>query len=86
MSSPKTDYDSLGVKELGERVKALHGEDVYQAAMQRALAVVHRTAFPVDPKALPDDPAVRQNPTRVVLADALAVALRAEFVKLLRPN
>ena len=86
VSSPETDYNSIGVKELGERVKTLHGEEVYQAAMQRAVTVVHRTAFPVDPKALSDDPTVRQNPIRVVMADALAVALRAEFLKLLRPN
>jgi hypothetical protein len=86
VSDSKTDYEDVGVSELGERVKAVHGEDVYQAAMQRALAIVHRTAFPVDPRTLQDDPAVRQNPTKVVMADALVVALRSEFLKLLRPN
>ena len=67
-----TDVD---IHVLGEQVKAVHGDDVYIATLQRALAIATRNSVTgVD---------VSHGP---LTTDAVLHAVRTEFLKLLRPN
>ena len=78
--------DDLSVNQLGERVKSVHGEEVYRAAMQRAIGIASQSVARLElPEGKPLDPE-GPLPSKVLVADALAVALRAEFLRLLRPQ
>ena len=61
----------LDVRELGERVKSLHGEAVYGSTLQCALAIATRNAV--------ESPSAPTN-------EAVLSALRTEFLKLVRPH
>ena len=77
------DLNDLDIHELGERVKALHGEDVYDATLARGLAIATRNSVEAGES--------RSSPVAGDLQGALTsaavmTALRTEFLKLLRPN
>ena len=83
------DLSELDVHELGERVKALHGDEVYQAALARALAIATRNSVRSASDASesrPDTPGAGPSPPGSLTTDAVMAALRTEFLKLLRPN
>ena len=67
-----TDVD---IHVLGEQVKAVHGDDVYIATLQRALAVATRNSV--------SGVEASHGP---LTTDAVLHAIRTEFLKLLRPN
>ena len=83
------DLDDLDVTELGERVKTLYGEDVYEATLQRALGTATRTllaSLPLPRRDGPDASAGAGRRTAELTNDAVVAALRAEFLSLLRPH
>ena len=83
------DLNDLDICEFGEKVKALHGGDVYEAALRAALATAIRNAVAVIPDAndlFPNAPARAQVAAHAVTNEAVVAALRAEFLKLLRPH
>ena len=61
----------LDVRELGERVKSLHGEAVYGFTLRCAFAIATRNAV--------ESPSAPTN-------EAVLSALRTEFLKLVRPH
>ena len=61
----------LDVRDLGERVKSLHGEAVYGFTLQCALAITTRNAG--------ESPSAPTN-------EGVLSALRTEFLKLVRPH
>ena len=63
--------EEFDVRELGERVKSLHGEAVYGFTLQCALAIANRRAVES-----------RSAPTN----EAVLSALHTEFLKLVRPH
>ena len=75
----------LNVHELGDRVKALYGDEVYQATLARALAIATRDSV-ASGESKPDAPGVAASPHGALTTDAVLAALRTEFLKLLRPN
>jgi hypothetical protein len=78
------DLSDLDVHELGERVKALDGDDVYDATLQRALAIATRNTVPASGEAEDVSPAVSVGPdlpARALTSDAVVAALRTEFLK-----
>ena len=83
------DLSDLDIHELGERVKALYGEDVYDATLARALAIATRNSVPSaadENESGADAPAGVEFPQDALTTDAVVAALRTEFLKLLRPN
>jgi hypothetical protein len=83
------DLSDLDIHELGERVKALYGDDVYDATLARALAIATRNSVPSTADANApgaDAPAEVELPQGALTTDAVVAALRIEFLKLLRPN
>ena len=83
------DLSDLDIHELGERVKSLHGDDVYEATLARALAIATRNSAPIPPdakEAHPDAPAKAELPQSALTTNAVIAALRTEFLKLLRPH
>ena len=75
--------DDFDLYEVGEKVRALHGGDVYKAAVHRALAVAIRNTRN---DASPDTPAALELQTMALTHDAVVAALRTEFLKLVRPH
>ena len=75
----------LDVHELGDRVKALHGDEVYQATLALALAIATRNRVPLG-KSTPNAPGEAASPHNALTTEAVLAALRTEFLKLLRPN
>ena len=82
------DLSNLDIHELGERVKALYGDDVYDATLARALAIATRNSVPFSNENEPeaDAHAGVEFPQDALTTDAVVAALRIEFLKLLRPN
>ena len=81
--------DDLSVNQLGEQVKSVHGEEVYQAAFKRAVGIASKKAARLESaERQPLSPDHPDGPpsSKVLVADALAVALRTEFIRLLRPQ
>ena len=72
------DLSDLDIHELGERVKALHGDEVYDATLARALAIATRDSVTSSPSAA--------GASDALTTDAVVAALRTEFLKLLRPH
>ena len=72
------DLSDLDLHELGERVKALHGEAVYDDTLARALAIATRDSATSSPSAA--------DASDALTTDAVVAALRTEFLKLLRPH
>lgn len=77
------DLSDLDIHELGERVKTLHGEDVYEATLARALAIATRNS--VDAAEVRSSAPAGEG-QRALTSEAVVAALRTEFLKLLRPN
>jgi len=77
------DLSELDIQELGERVRALHGDDVYKATLARALAVATRNS--VGAEQARSVPPVGES-QGALTDDVVMTALRTEFLKLLRPN
>ena len=81
--------NDLDIHILGENVKALHGDDVYIATLQRALAVATRKSVRPSEAAQGPCPAARHGvevSEGALTTEAVLDALRTEFLKLLRPN
>ena len=77
------ELSNLDVHELGDRVKALHGDEVYRATLARALAIATRNS--VDAAGMRSRSRAGEV-QRALTSDAVVAALRTEFLKLLRPN
>ena len=80
--------DPFHVAALGERVKSLHGEEVYQVTLQRALAMATRNiAPPADTgEACPDVCPGFDSVRTTLTSEAVLSALQTEFLKLVRPH
>ena len=63
--------DDLEIHVLGDHVKAVHGEDVYNATLHRALAMASSKSF---------------RTSEELTNDEVLAAVRAEFLKLLRAH
>jgi len=75
--------DALDLNEFGERVRALDGGDVYEATVQRALAIAIRNTVSA---ASPHTAEGAELQTQALSTDAVVASLRTEFLKLLRPH
>jgi hypothetical protein len=79
----------LEVAELGERVKCLYGQDVYQVTLHRALVMATRNtiASATDTNDARHDVRVGCESVETALTtEAVLSALHTEFLKLVRPH
>jgi hypothetical protein len=79
----------LDVAALGEQVKALYGEDVYELTLRRALTMATRNtsaAAPDTNAAFRDASSGIDSMQTSLTTEAVLSALHAEFFKLVRPH
>ena len=75
--------DDLDLDAFGGKVRAMHGADVYEATVQRALAMA---ICNTSNDRFPDMHSGTERQTSSLTNDAVVAALRSEFLKLVRPH